>query len=82
MTTLNIDSEKNEVSMTLQLHGEQTPIEMTIRYKVRSATSLEVIGIHSSRAWIATLVNDLIPAPQKTFEVPPYVTTALSKIIK
>ena len=82
VTTLNIDSEKNEVSMVLELHGEQAPIAMTIRYKVRSATSIEVVGVDSSRSWIASLVNDLIPAPQKTIEVPAYVTKALSKIIK
>ncbi len=82
MTKLQIDSEKNEVSLTLDLHGEQSPIDLTIRYRVIGATEIEIVDVRSSREWIATLVNEVIPATQKQITVPVNVTKALSKLFR
>jgi hypothetical protein len=82
MTTLRLDCEKQEILIALDLHGEQDPIELTIRYQVLSPTCIEIKDVRSSRNWIATLVNEVLPAEQKRIEqVPTAVTTLLSKVI-
>ena len=82
MTSLRLDSEKQEIFIELDLHGEQTPIELTVKYRVLSSTLIEIADVQSSRAWITTLANEIVPADQKRITVPEAVTAALSKIIR
>lgn len=80
ITGLRIDSIAEEIQMELDLHGEQTPIELTVHYRIISPTLLKIADVKSSRQWIAALINDVIPEEQKCLEVPPAVTRALSKL--
>ena len=82
MTRLQLDSEKQEIYVTLDLHGEQSPIELTIHYRLLSSTQIEIVNVCSSRNWIATLVNEMVPTKNKQITVPAAVTAALSKIIR
>ncbi len=82
MTKLQLDSEKQEVFITLDLHGEKSPIDLTIHYRLLSSTVVEIADVSSSREWIATLVNEMVPAKQKRITVPETVTAALSKFIR
>jgi hypothetical protein len=81
MTKLQLDSEKEEIYLALDLHGEQSPIELTIHYRLLSSNQIEIVNVWSSRDWIATLINEIIPAKNKQIPVPAVVTAALSKII-
>ena len=81
MTKLKINSEKQEVYLTFDLHGEQSPIELTVQYRVLTPTQIEIVSVSSSRDWIATLVNEVLPTNRKQITVPAAVTTALSKIL-
>lgn len=81
MTKLQIDSEKSEVVIELDLHGEPAPIELKMHYRLLSATEIEIGEVSSSRSWIATLVNEMVPAEKKRITVPEAVTKALSKLI-
>lgn len=49
MTALRLDSEKQEIYIALDLHGEQTPIELTIHYRILDSTLIEIIDVGSSR---------------------------------
>ena len=82
MTKLQLDSEKQEIYLALDLHGEQSPIELTIQYRLLSSTQVEIGDVWSSREWIATLVNEMVPAKDRQIPVPAWVTAALSKIIR
>jgi hypothetical protein len=82
MTSLQLDSEKQEIFIALELHGEQTPIELTIQYRVLSPTQIEIANVCSSRAWVAALANEMVPAEKKRIAVPEAVTAALSKLIR
>ena len=81
MTKLKINSDKQEIYLTLDLHGEQSPIELTVQYRVLTPTQIEIVSVSSSRDWVATLVNEVLPAKRKQITVPAAVTTALSKIL-
>jgi hypothetical protein len=80
MTKLQLDSEKQEIYIELDLRGEQTPAELTIHYRLLSSTEIEIVNVSSSRDWIATLINEIVPAKNKQITVPVVVTAALSKI--
>ena len=82
MSTFRIDSAKKEIFIELDLHGEATPIELTIGYELPGSSILEIKHVSSSREWIATLVNDMIPPERKQIKVPGAVASALSKLIK
>ena len=82
MTKLQLDSERQEIYVTLDLHGEQSPIELTIHYRLLSSTQIEIANVCSSRKWIATLVNEMVPAKDKQVAVPAAVTAALSQIFR
>ena len=82
MTKLQLDSEKQEIYLALDLHGEQSPIELTIHYRLLSSTQIEIANVWSSRDWMATFVNEMVPAKNKQITVPTAVTAALSKIIR
>jgi len=57
-------------------------VAVTVRYQVLSANQIEITSVSSSRDWIATLANELLPVEQRQIEVPPAVVTALSKVIR
>ncbi|MDI1312852.1 hypothetical protein [Prosthecobacter sp.] len=80
ITNLRLDSMAQEISVSLDLHGEEASVELTMRYRVISSTMLEISEVKSSRQWIAELINHVIPAEQKCLEVPHAVTQALSKV--
>lgn len=80
ITELRLNSVAEEIFMVLDLHGEQTQIDLTVRYRVISPTLLEVAEVQSSLQWIAELINHMVPADQKCFEVAPALTRALTKL--
>ena len=81
MTKLKINSAKQEIYVAFDLHGEQSPIELTIQYRVLTPTQIEIVSLASSREWIATFVNEVLPAKRKQITVPAAVTAALSKML-
>jgi len=81
MTKIKINSDKQEIYVAFDLHGEQSPIELTIQYRVLTPTQIEIVSLSSSREWIATFVNEVLPAKRKQITVPATVTAALSKIL-
>lgn len=82
ITELKLNSPEQEIHMTLELHGEPLPMELTVHYHVLSPTLLEIAKVEASRQWIEALINEVIPMEQKRLEVPTAVTRALSKMEK
>lgn len=76
---LQLDSEKSQIFLTLDLNGEDKPVDLTVRYRIVSPTEIEVAEVHASRPWMTTFANDLVPAEQKRFKVAAMVVKALSK---
>src|SRR5215210_6810184 len=80
MTSFQIDSERQLINMSLDLHGEERPIDLTIAYQLveESGDSLiEITRVDSTRQWIATLANEIIPAEKRRHVIPPLVKAAL-----
>lgn len=80
ITNLRVNSDAQEVFLDVDLHGEETPVELTVHYRVLSPTLLEIVAVQASRQWMTALINDVIPAEQKRLTVPTAVTRALSKL--
>lgn len=70
VTSVDLNTSCRTLKVTLQLEGETSPIELECHYAMAGEDRIEILEVNSSRAWIATLVNDLIPADKKRFTVP------------
>lgn len=82
MTKIEIQTDKQEVFVVLDLKGEQTPIELTIHYHVLNATQIEIKEVRSSREWIDTVVNQFLADKLKAITPHATVMLALTKLIK
>lgn len=80
ITALKFDSVAEEIQMRLDLHGEQSPVDLTVHYHVISPNLLEIAKVEASRQWIEALINDVVPAEHKRLELPPLITRGLSKL--
>ncbi len=78
ITDLKLDSSAQEIFLILTLHGEKEPIELTLHYRVPSATLLEITKVQCSRSWITEFINEMVPAEQKRLTVSPTVTRILA----
>jgi len=78
MSSLKIDSSAKLLHMTLELDGEASPVQLAVQYSIISPTLLTVRVASSSRPWISTLVNEMIPEQSRQIPVPEMVTKALS----
>ena len=73
VTSLDLDNSRGKLNVTLQLDGENTPIELEFRYAKVGEDQIEITEMKSSRAWIATLANEFVPPEKKRFPVPAVV---------
>lgn len=76
---LQLDSEKAQIFLTLELEGEDKPIDLTVHYRLLGKTEVEITEVLASRPWMTTFANELVPPEQKRFTVAPVVVKALSK---
>ena len=73
VTAVELDNGRGQLSVALQLDGENTPIEFEFRYAKVGEDQIEITEVKSSRAWIATLANEFVPPEKKRFPVPAVV---------
>lgn len=68
MTTLSIDSKSSTINLKLDLKGEPTPVEITVRdYTVveeNGRVFLEFTTVDVSREWINALLQQCFPRPR------------------
>ena len=69
-SNLSLSSKNKELSVTLDLDGEVTPIDLHVRYRVVDETTIDILEVRSSRKWIETLFNEVIPAEKKLLKIP------------
>ena len=76
---LAIDSKRHRIDVVCQLHGEVSPIGVTIvKYKVAKKgekTVLQVLDSTATRPWLQAVMRDHLHG--REFEVPAWVAAAL-----
>lgn len=82
VTQLQINSTLEEISVTLELEGEATDVDLKVSYRILHSTLIEITHVEASRPWMTKLVNDVLPPEQKQFTVPALVTKALSNLAR
>ncbi len=85
MTSFQIDSERQLINLSLDLHGEERPIDLTLAYQLIEEGGewlIEITRVDATRQWIATLANEIIPPEKRRHVIPPLVKAALTKIVK
>lgn len=78
LSNLQIDRKKLGLQFSLNLRGEQTPIDVTVRFRTLPSNEVEITNVTASREWIGILINELLPAEKKRFAVPPEAISFLS----
>ncbi len=75
---VEITTEKKEILVVLNLHGEAAPVEVTVHYRVLKPGEVEIVNVRSSKAWVAILVNEVVSPALNKIEVPTEATKFLA----
>jgi len=78
LTGLEINRKQLEIKFSLDLRGEQSPIDVAVQFRTLPPNEIEISNVNASREWIAILMNELLPPEKKRFEVPPEAISFLS----
>jgi hypothetical protein len=70
VASVDLDKSRRTVKISLELDGESSPIDLEFLYAVAGEDRIEVTEVKCSRPWMATLVNEFVPAEKKRFTVP------------
>jgi hypothetical protein len=73
ISDVNFDVAKKEIRVQLELFGEENPIEISFGYRKAPPHAIELFCVSASRKWMEALINEVIPAEKKQFEVPAIV---------
>jgi hypothetical protein len=80
MTSLNIDTIKKEVRVSLELKGELAPVEITAAYHIerdeRGETTLVADSVSTSREWLSELAQSSLMQQKLRIELPPNAALA------
>jgi hypothetical protein len=78
LSGVKINREQLEIEFSLDLRGEENPIKVKVQFRTLPPNEIEISKVTASREWIAILINDLLPAEKKRFEVSAEVVSLLS----
>jgi hypothetical protein len=78
LSDLQIHRKKLEIQFSLNLRGEQNPIDVTVHFRALPSSEIEITKVTASREWITILINEFLPAEKKRFEVPQEAISFLS----
>jgi len=78
LSGLEINRKQLEIKFSLELRGEQTPIDVAVQFRALPSNEIEISNVTASREWIAILINEMLPAEKKRFEVPAEAISFLS----
>lgn len=78
LSGLEINRKQLEIKFSLELRGEQTPIDVAVQFRTLPSNEIEISNVTASREWIAILINEMLPAEKKRFEVPAEAISFLS----
>ena len=78
LSAIEINRRQLQVKFSLELRGEQSPIDVEVQFRTLPTNELEITSVTASREWIAILINELVPAVKKRFDVPEEAISCLS----
>ena len=81
MTHIRIDSQNHRIDLELELRGESSPLQISVKsYELSSEAGESFIAlgeIETSREWVNQLICDYLPPDKKRFKVPGAVKVLL-----
>jgi hypothetical protein len=78
LSDFKINRKQLEIEFSLNLRGEEKPINVKVQFRTLPPNEIEISKVAASREWIAILINDLLPAEKKRFEVSAEAVSFLS----
>ena len=80
LTSLELDSTHKILRLSLNLKGENQPIDLEARYRVEKSPESRILVIesaHCSREWATLAFNDFCPPEARRIPLPPFVHVLL-----
>lgn len=78
LSGVKVNRKEREIEFSLELRGEEKPIDVKVKFRTLPPNEIEISEVTASREWIAILINNLLPAEKKRFEVSAEVVSVLS----
>lgn len=85
MTTFHIDTQNKKITLSAELRGETSPIDIAIDYArhddATGAQEIEVKDVHISREWMNELAKSMLQQFPQRIPVPPGLVTTAVKVL-
>jgi hypothetical protein len=85
MTTFHIDTQNKKITLSAELRGETSPIDIQIDYArhddATGAQEIEVKDVHISREWMNELAKSMLQQFPQRIPVPPGLVTTAVKVL-
>ena len=85
MTTLHIDTQEKQISLTANLLGETEPIDVNVKYKFEESDGrifFVPLELNCSRQWLTLLAQQVLKDNVIRFEIPGGIATTALKVVK
>lgn len=80
MSKLNLNSTEKKLSCSLELEGENAPIDIELYYKIEkegSNRTLVITSVSCSREWINRIIQDYVTDDKRRIPIPKDAHTIL-----
>lgn len=85
MTTFHIDTQNKKITLSAELRGETSPIDIQIDYARHDdptgTQEIEVKDVHISREWMNELAKSMLQQFPQRIPVPPGLVTTAVKVL-
>jgi len=83
MTSFHIDPKNKKITVSLELRGEQSPIDAEVGYDLQENSgnlNIRITEIKTSREWLTELANEALKRFPNGFEIPPGSPSSFVKL--
>lgn len=84
MTSFHIDTENKTISVTAELRGETSPIQIKAHYtrlEENGNHSIEITGVEISREWMNELANAILKQSPQKIAIPSGLASVAVKLL-
>ena len=83
MTSFNIDPTNKKITVSLELRGEQSPIDAEVGYDLQEDSgnlSIRITDVKTSREWLTEVANEALKKFPEGIQIPPGQPSFLVKL--
>lgn len=85
MTNFKLDSQNQTIQLSLELKGEEKPVEVEVKYHLseeNGKTQMVIDQVITSREWLSVLLNEIALKQNSSLELPSQAAVLLRGVLK